>query len=107
MDGSTFFLWFFVPTGLRSFLVKPNLPEVWDKAALRSLRAYGAEVDIELSRVGDRTRVSVYEGRPARLVAAKELSCGESMTVDTSEAIAKPRNCGRAGRSTLPFCAIR
>ena len=96
-----------VPTGLRSFLVKPNLPASWSKAALRSLRAYGAEVDVELSQVGDRTRVSVYEGRPARLVAAKELSRGESMTVDTSEAIAKPRNCGRAGRSTLPFCAIR
>lgn len=39
------------PTGLRSFDLTPSLPSDWDRAALRHIRAFGCDFDIEISRI--------------------------------------------------------
>lgn len=46
------------PTGFRSFLVSPRLPEGWDRMALRNIRAFGSDFDIEVVR-GDAGKLLV------------------------------------------------
>ena len=39
------------PTGFRSFTLTPRLPEEWNEMALRHVRAFGGDFDVEVSRV--------------------------------------------------------
>ena len=48
------------PTGFRSFEMTPSLPAAWDRAALRHIRAFGSDFDLEIERVAsDRLRVTL------------------------------------------------
>ena len=48
------------PTGFRSFEMTPSLPAAWDRAALRQIRAFGSDFDLEIERVAsDRLRVTL------------------------------------------------
>jgi len=47
------------PTGFRSFNLTPRLPKEWDHMALRHIRAFGRNFDIEISRKGNRLNVSI------------------------------------------------
>lgn len=50
------------PTGLRSFSLTPRLPSEWDNMALRHIRAFGADMDIEVKRLpGGKLRVRVAD----------------------------------------------
>ncbi len=42
------------PTGFRSFTLAPRLAEGWDRMALRRIRAFGGDFDLEVRRIGDR-----------------------------------------------------
>lgn len=42
------------PTGFRSFTVTPRLAEGWNQMALRHIRAFGGDFDLEVSRVSER-----------------------------------------------------
>lgn len=41
------------PAGLRSFDVRPSMPESWNFMALRHVRAFGSDFDIEVERLTD------------------------------------------------------
>ncbi len=41
------------PTGLNSFEIAANLPQQWDNMALRRIKAFGNDFDIEVKRVND------------------------------------------------------
>ena len=47
------------PTGLRSFTLSPRLAEDWSDMALRHVRAFGADFDVEVVRHGTKMEVSV------------------------------------------------
>ena len=47
------------PTGLRSFTVSPRLAEGWNSMALRHVRAFGADFDIEVTRRGAKAEITV------------------------------------------------
>lgn len=47
------------PTGLRSFTLSPRLAEGWGSMALRHVKAFGADFDIEVARKGSSVRVAV------------------------------------------------
>lgn len=47
------------PTGLHSFTVSPRLAEGWDTMALRHVRAFGADFDIQVVRKGTKMEVTV------------------------------------------------
>ncbi len=53
------------PTGLDSFEMKPSLPSSWERAALRHIRAFGSDFDIEVIRNGEKYNVVVapHEGK--------------------------------------------
>lgn len=50
------------PTGLQSFTLQPQLPQEWNEMALRKIKAFGTELDIEIERIKEQTiRVTVKE----------------------------------------------
>lgn len=55
------------PTGFRSFHLTPQLPSGWNDMALRNIRAFGSDFDIEVSRAaGDMLEVKVTDGKESR-----------------------------------------
>lgn len=50
------------PTGLHSFLCKPSMPTGWNKMALRKIRAFGSDFDVEVERTGEKLKVTVVNG---------------------------------------------
>ena len=70
------------PTGLHRFTLTPRLPENWDHMALRRIRAFGSDFDIDVKRLsngklhisireagGDRPRV--YQSAPGKPVTVR------------------------------------
>ena len=47
------------PTGLRSFTVSPRLADGWDTMALRHIRAFESDFDIEVVREGTKMEITV------------------------------------------------
>ncbi len=50
-----------IPTGLKSFSVLPKLPKKWDHMALRKIKAFGENFDIEIRRKGNTTNVKIID----------------------------------------------
>lgn len=51
------------PIGFNSFTLTPRLPQAWDHMALRKIRAFGAEFDIEIKRLAtDKLQVKIVNG---------------------------------------------
>ena len=49
------------PTGFRSFLLKPNLPDQWNDLALDNINAFGTSISIKLKRRGDKLDLTVAQ----------------------------------------------
>jgi cellobiose phosphorylase len=49
------------PTGFDSFLLRPNLPAKWDYLELKSIKAFGTTLDIEVRREKAKLRMKVYQ----------------------------------------------
>lgn len=49
------------PTGFDSFLLRPNLPSEWEYMELKSIKAFGTTLDIEVRREKAKLRVKVYQ----------------------------------------------
>lgn len=47
------------PTGLRSFTVSPRMADGWDTMALRHIRAFESDFDIEVVREGTKMKITV------------------------------------------------
>ncbi|MEQ3273541.1 hypothetical protein [Bacteroides thetaiotaomicron] len=43
------------PTGFNSFTVTPRLPKEWNEMSLRKIQAFGGNIDIEVSRLTEKT----------------------------------------------------
>jgi hypothetical protein len=67
------------PTGLRSFDLTPRLPAGWNEMKLKSVQAFGHSFDIDVARVGAKTRVQVKtEGEPP---SSHEIAEGETVGI--------------------------
>ncbi len=55
-------------TGLDSFSLIPRLPEDWDQMALRKIKAFGQDFDIEVKRVADQTNVKVMDNQTGKVL---------------------------------------
>ncbi len=49
------------PTGLKSFEMTPRLPKNWDKMALRKIKAFGKDFDIQISKSAAEIKVEIIE----------------------------------------------
>lgn len=47
------------PIGFRSFTLTPRLPKDWNEMALRHIRAFNGDFDVEVARKGDKLQVTV------------------------------------------------
>ncbi len=51
------------PTGFKTFTLTPRLPKDWNEMALRKVRAFNADFDVEVSRVkGNKLQVRIIQG---------------------------------------------
>lgn len=68
------------PTGFRSFSLTPHLPDGWNNMALRKIRAFESDFDIEISRAAsNKIGITVKSGK--RTVASKVIKPGQSISV--------------------------
>ncbi len=67
------------PTGFRSFSVTPRLPRDWNSMALRKIRAFGGDFDIEVRRVNDnKMRVLITDS--GKTVLDREIRIGSTVS---------------------------
>lgn len=69
------------PTGLRSFTMNVSLPSGWDRMALRHIRAFGSDFDIEVSRENDgalKVTLTEYAGSTPSSSADKDSISGNT-----------------------------
>lgn len=61
------------PTGFKSFIVTPRLPEEWDRMALRRVNAFDTSFDIEVKRLKNKwLEVTFIEGGKTRISRIKD-----------------------------------
>ena len=68
------------PTGLRSFTVSPRLAEGWNTMALRHVRAFGGDFDIEVVRRGSKAEITVVNHATGRR-QSRRLPIGSTASV--------------------------
>ncbi|HJV48044.1 MAG TPA: hypothetical protein VJ549_02095 [Geothrix sp.] len=68
------------PRGFRAFDLKPNLPSAWDHMALRHVRAFGSDFDLEVRRARGE-RLSVRVRQRGRAILDRTLRPGETLPV--------------------------
>ncbi len=68
------------PTGFRTFGLTPRLPAEWDNMALRGIKAFGSDFDIEIARAksGD---IHVKVTSEGRVVADRKIKDGKSLNI--------------------------
>lgn len=68
------------PIGLYSFSMCPRLPDAWDFMNLKSIRAFGEDFDIDVSRKGNQIEVVVKTKNG--FVLKKEMKPGDNLNVN-------------------------
>ena len=65
------------PTGLNSFKITPRLPEHWNKMALRNIKAFKQNFDIEVKRLHNKISVKILSGN--KILLSKNIKSGTSV----------------------------
>lgn len=60
------------PIGFRSFMLKPEMPAKWTTMALRHVRAFGGDFDVEVVRKGGKLDITVKQGARVKRYTAKQ-----------------------------------
>lgn len=68
------------PVGLKSFVLKPNLPENWEKMSLKKIRAFGNNFDLNIYRSGKKIKIDVIIDN--KIVLEKLVNEGKEILVD-------------------------
>ena len=66
------------PIGLKSFKITPRLPEKWNEMALRRIKAFGEDFDIEVSRKKNKLKVEIRSGNTVHY--SKQIKEGDTLT---------------------------
>lgn len=59
------------PTGFDRFTLTPRLPKEWNTMALRKIKAFGKDFDIEVSRTATGANIQIKEGQTGKLLLEK------------------------------------
>ena len=68
------------PTGFRSFRLQPSLPSAWKHMALRRVRAFGSEFDVEIRRAGQ-SRIALKVVKGKKVILDRTAAPGEAVAV--------------------------
>lgn len=69
------------PTGLRSFTFTPRLPKEWNKMALRKIKAFHSDFDIEVVRHGEKYKVKVSSPDQNKIYFNKTIKEGTTIPI--------------------------
>lgn len=67
------------PTGLKSFVMTPRLPQKWDYMRLKKIKAFDSDFDVEITRKAGKIEVSIYQHD--RVLQRKTIRPGDSLAV--------------------------
>jgi len=59
------------PTGLDSFSCLPRLPNEWNEMALRDIKAFGKDFDLEVTRAGELTNIKIIDNNTGKTLLDK------------------------------------
>jgi len=62
------------PTGLNSFTMQPRLPKGWNNMALRKIKAFGQNFDLEVNRKGNLTNIKIRDAKSGKILMNKNSS---------------------------------
>ncbi len=65
------------PTGLKSFTVMPRLPKTWDKMALRKIKAFRQNFDVEIYRESGVVQIKITDNKNGNVQTKKVTSENE------------------------------
>ena len=68
------------PTGLRSFELRPHLPDKWDNMSLKACHAFGQVFDVHVVRKGAKLEIIVNNEKGTAL--KREIKPGDTVTVN-------------------------
>lgn len=66
------------PTGFDTFTLTPRLPKEWDEMALRHIRAFGEDFDIEISRTG-KEKLQVTVKSKGKVLTSRKIKEGATL----------------------------
>jgi hypothetical protein len=69
------------PTSFNSFTIQPRLPDGWNEMALRHIRLFGKDFDIEVTRKGSKTQVDIINHDTGIVVFSKKSKLEKPMSV--------------------------
>ncbi|MEG0646518.1 MAG: hypothetical protein RR471_05040 [Bacteroides sp.] len=69
------------PTGLKSFTLTPRLPKEWSAMALKSVRAFGSDFDIRVTRATDGKLLVTVQTATGKTVLKKTIKDGATLAV--------------------------
>lgn len=69
------------PTGLRSFTFTPRLPKEWNEMALRKIKAFHSDFDIEVARSGENYKVKVSSPDQNKVYFNKTIKEGTTIPI--------------------------
>ncbi len=68
------------PIGFNSFTIRPRLPKDWDKMALRHVRLFGKDFDIEVRREGENIEVAIIDPVSCKTITKKRIKGEKPLT---------------------------
>lgn len=68
------------PIGFNSFTIRPRLPKDWDKMALRHVRLFGKDFDIEVRREGKNIEVAIIDPVSCKTITKKRIKGEKPLT---------------------------
>ncbi|MEI7901134.1 MAG: hypothetical protein WCK89_12855 [bacterium] len=72
-----------LPTGLDRFHCTPRLPDAWPSMALRHIKAFGGDFDIEVKRSGKMIQVQVVQAN--KILQTRSINPGDTVKVVLSD----------------------
>jgi hypothetical protein len=73
------------PTGLHSFSVLPKLPKKWEKMALRKIKAFGEDFDIEVVRQEKLAKIKIIDNVSGKTILENVSDLKELISFDFSK----------------------
>ncbi|MFK7935337.1 MAG: hypothetical protein AB8G22_17620, partial [Saprospiraceae bacterium] len=67
-----------VPTGLNSFKMTPRLPKDWNEMALRKIKAFGGNFDMEVSRKEGQLEVILKDAESDQVINSQIIKNGNT-----------------------------
>lgn len=74
-------IWGIRPIGFRQFLLTPHMPKEWKRMALRRIKAFQSDFDIEINRLKD-NKLNIIIKNFGKIIQKKNIKNGQTLRVE-------------------------